>query len=248
MKRIATVCIIALLMVSRLSVAFGMDEVKTFATFCRDEVKAVAQASDPQTQEAIYALLDELAVSSCVIRQGRDAEQRPVFVGAQAAFERFFVSWLQSETIVELICIIHTPAPAKPLCSAGDVGRPVIVRDLLEAGAEIVTVYPRGGRSVRSPEQLQILDDLLDRFPNLSAVELPCSEFPSELIGATYLITLCNGQKCALFLRGSQAHAPKENGTWGIWFGTVQNPIVRMRAGSVLMFLEAYGVDGRKKK
>lgn len=237
MKRIVTVCIVALLMVSRLGFAFGIDEVKAFA-----------QASHPQTQEAICALLDELAVSSCVIRQGRDAEYRPVFVGAQTAFERLFVSLLESEEIVELTCLIHTPAPAMPLCTEAVDDRSAIFRDLLEAGAEIVTVYPQGGRRVRSPEQLQILDDLLDRFPRLLAVELPCTEVPSELIGATYLITLENGQRYTLSLRSYQAHTPKENGTWGIWFGTVQNPIVRMRVGSVLMFLDAYGVDGRKKK
>src|SRR5438128_1133330 len=84
-------------------------------------VKTFAQAGNSSFQSSISALLDELSVTSSITREGTDADQRPVFVNAQADFERAIVYWLKSKHIVSCTCIIHTPAPATPLCTNGEI-------------------------------------------------------------------------------------------------------------------------------
>lgn len=221
-----------------------------------DQVKTFAQSKD-----GVCALLDELAASSCVTRDGKDADQRPIFVGAQADFERLFAQLLNKKEIISLFCIIHTPAPATPLCTKGEISeglvdpsllndperlltvkkRPDILRDYLRSGGTLYTVYPKGGRNIRSLEQLQILDSLLEEYPeHLFAQELDCAEIPRHLIGATYLITFADFQQVALSLRSYQANRPADD-EWGIWFGPLSNPAVAERLDEVFSFLDENG-------
>ena len=225
------------------------------------QVKAIAEKGENEEKKAICALLDELVHSSCVLQEGSDADQRPVFVGVQADFERLFLQLLSTKQINHLTCIIHTPAPATPLCTNGEISpglvdpsllndskrlltvtqRPELLRTILKMGGDIFTAYPRGGRHNRSSEQLAILDDLLNDHPeHLVAVELNCTELPQDLIGATYIISLDEQQTFALSIKSYQAIQPTGR-QWGIWFGTIKDPVIADRLQTISTFLGKHG-------
>jgi hypothetical protein len=226
-----------------------------------DGVKEFTSAGSAPFQESICNLLDTLSVASFVTRFGTDASERPVFVNAQADFERAFVYWLKTKQIAACTCIIHTPAPATPLCTEGEISpglidpavqndparlltvkkRPAIVRDYLQEGGILYTAYPKKGRGLRSEEQLAILDRLMKSHPDcLFAVELDSDAIPHDLIGATYLITLNDSSYLVLSLRSYQANSPTDD-QWGVWFGSLDNPEVRARFQAVTLFLEDHG-------
>lgn len=241
--------------------AIGLGSMATAQESILDQVKSFTQNGDEKTQSAICNLLDELSAASSVVREGTDVDQRPVFVGAQADFERLFVHLLKTQQVSQLTCIIHTPAPATPLCIDTEITeglvdpvilndpkrlltvkkRPHIIRDYLKAGGRLFTVFPKGGRGLRSPEQLTILNGLVSTYPDrLSAVELNCAEIPHDLIGATYFITLADSREFVLSFRTYQANRPTDD-KWGIWFGPASNPTISDRSKSVLTFLNDNG-------
>jgi len=226
-----------------------------------DGVKTFTQAASTPFQESICKLLDTLSVTSVIIREGTDAEERPIFVNAQADFERAIVYWLKTKQIAGCTCVIHTPLPATPLCTKGEISpglidpailndperlltvkkRPEIIRDYLQEGGILYTVFPKKGREARSSEQLAILDGVVDRYPHhLHAVELDCDAIPQALIGATYLITLNDSSSYVLSLRSYQAISPTDD-KWGIWFGSLDNAAVENRFQAVAAFLENLG-------
>jgi len=226
-----------------------------------ETVKSFTNIGKGPVQTEVCSLLDELALSSVVIREGTDADQRPVFVNAQSDFERAIVYWLQSQQVVKAVCMIHTPAPATPLCTNGEIStglvdpailndperlltvkkRPDIIRDYLQEGGRLLTIYPKEGRVLRSPEQLAILDGLVKNYPDrLQTIELDCSSIPHDLIGATYIITFSNSKTYVLSLRSYQANSPT-NDRWAIWFGSITEPAVANRLDAVLSFINDHG-------
>jgi hypothetical protein len=119
--------------------------------------------------------------------------------------------------------------------------RPDIIRDYLREGGDLFTVYPKNGRRLRSPEQLEILEGLIrTHFDHLHAIELDCDAIPHDLIGATYFITFADSSIYALSLRGSQANSPTDD-HWAIWFGAVQDAAVAERLHAVMSFLKSHG-------
>lgn len=150
-----------------------------------ETVKMFTKAGDSAYQLSASNLLDELAVHSTVLREGRDEDLRPLFVNVQADFERAIVYWLKNKYIEECTCIIHTPAPATPLCTNGEIStglvdpviasdpqrlltvkkRPDIIREYLDEGGHLLAVYPQKGRALRSVQQLTVFDDLLQKYP-----------------------------------------------------------------------------------
>jgi len=229
-------------------------------------VKSFTQAGDSSFRSSISELLDELTITSAIIREGTDADQRPLFVNAQADFERAIVCWLKSKQIVSSTCIIHTPAPATPLCTNGEISmglidpvilndqerlltvkkRPDVIRDYLQAGGRLFTAYPKGGRGLRSAEQLAILDDLIQSYPHyLQAIELNCETIPQDLIGATYFITFSDSSTYILSLRSYQANSPTDD-KWAIWFGSIHDAVVAKRLEAVTSFLKDHGFSPPK--
>ena len=237
----------------------AVEPVSTDAAHSRSLVevaKGFTLAGEGSFRSAVSELLDELTVNSLVVREGTDADQRPIFVNAQADFERAIVHLLRSKEIKNCICIIHTPSPATPLCTNGEIAadlvdcailndqerlltvkkRPDIVRDYLREGGYLLTVYPKKGRELRSEEQLAILDGLIQEYPYyLEAVELDCDTIPEDLIGATYLITFNDFSTYILSLRSYQANSPTD-GKWAIWFGSVFDPVIGERFQTVTSF------------
>lgn len=226
-----------------------------------ESVKTFTQASNTPFQESICQLLDTLSVTSMVIREGSDADQRPLFVNAQADFERAIVYWLKTKQIAGCTCVIHTPAPATPLCTKGEIThglvdpaiqndpqrlltvkkRPEIIRDYLQEGGILYTAFPKKGRGARSEEQLAILEGLVESHPDhLHVAPLNCDAIPQTLIGATYLISLNDSSSYVLSLRSYQANSPTDD-KWGIWFGSLDNAAVENRFQAVKAFLENQG-------
>lgn len=222
-----------------------------------EAAKAFTRAGSSSFQHSVSNLLDELTITSFISREGADADQRPVFVNAQADFERAIVYWLQCKQIASCTCIIHTPAPATPLCTNGEISvdpidpaiqndperlltvkkRPDIIRDYLREGGTLFTIYPHKGRELRSTEQLRILDGLVESYPNhLHTIELDCDAIAQDLIGATYLITFADSSTYLLSLRSYQANSPTDD-KWAIWFGPTNDPAVAERLQAVMSFL-----------
>lgn len=212
-------------------------------------------------QLSVPNLLNKLAVHSAVICEGTDEALRPTFVNVQAGFERALVHWLKNKQIEECTCIIHTPAPATPLCTNGEISvglvdsaisrdpqrlltvqkRPNIIRAYLHEGGRLIAVYPQKGRTLRSAEQLAVFDDLLQQNPRLEAFALDCDQIPQDLIGATYLIRISDSKKYVLSIRSYQANSPADD-KWAIWFGSLQDPVIMERVERVLSFLKRHGL------
>lgn len=222
----------------------------------------IGRARQKAIDGKIISLIEEATKANAYLRVGEDDSERPVFIGAQIAFEQLFAQLLASGELKRLTCVIHAPAPATPLCTEGEISkglaapellndpsristikkRPEILRDLLAAGACIYSVYQRGGRSVRSPEQLEVLDRLLKQYPrNLVAAELTCDTIPESLIGAIYFLEF-GGEPYVLILMSSQACEPSGE-KWGIWFGRCGSEAIRERLASVLPFLNDHGLS-----
>jgi hypothetical protein len=223
-----------------------------------DKVKMFAE-QEKEARHSIMQLLDRLTFTSTVLLEGTDAQLRPMFVNIQADFERAIVSELKSKAIASSVCVIHTPAPATPLCTQGEISeglvdpailhhperlltvkkRPDIIRDYLQEGGILWTAYPQNGRMMRSKEQLEILDNLAEKYPDhLELVELDCTEIPQDLIGATYVITFADASKWCLSFRSYQANAPTD-GAWAIWYGPIDDPAVVMRLEQIETLLKA---------
>ncbi|ACZ33148.1 conserved hypothetical protein [Chlamydia pneumoniae LPCoLN] len=223
--------------------------------------KAFAYGGNDSFGDSVFELIDELDTTSSITREGTDADQRPIFVNAQADFEKAIVYCIKCKQIIKCISIIHTPTPATPLCTEGEIfpglvdsaiqndlerlltvkKRPDIIREYLRAGGSLVTTYPKEGRRLRSPEQLRVLDDLVQSYPNhLHAIELDCDAIPQDLIGATYIITFADFSTYILSLRSYQANSPSDD-TWGIWFGSIDDPVIADRFQAVISFLKDHG-------
>ena len=218
-------------------------------------VKTFTQQGNGPFQKAISDLIDQLALSPVVIREGMDAEKRPLFLNAQADFEQSIVYGLKTQKITNAICIIHMPAPDTPLCTNEEISeglvdpeflltgkkKPHILRDYLKEGGTLISAYPRGARTLRSAEQLAILDELIKNHGDcLQTVELDCTEIPKELIGTTYFITFADEQTAILSLRGYQSNPPADD-LWAIWFGPIDDPVIMQRLEEIFSFLDRHG-------
>ncbi len=233
-----------------------------FAYDFLEEVKQITEIGKSNAKPEILALLKELQATGLVLRTGKDAEVRPPFVGAQAEIERTLAYFFQKHEIVHLVGVIHTPTPATPLCTKGEImpspvdrsmeedlkrlytvqERPSVIRDYLEKGAVLYVTYPQGGREKRTPEQLQIYDAARAKYAH-SLVDhvLNCSKIEPDMIGATYLFKTIKGGWLAFSIMSTQANAPQDDIQWGVWFGSLNHPQVRERTEAVLNYLSAVG-------
>jgi hypothetical protein len=193
---------------------------------------------------------------------GADKDVRPYFVALQGVIEHVLSCELQND-IKSLKGIIHTPMPATPLCSKGEVSsdlvdpaiendqkrlftvkaRTTIVRDFLHQGGYLYIIYPKDGMAKRTDIQQSIYQQELHNYPNLLDKPLNCSSIPDELIGATYIFTDQQGHTYAFAIKMTQAKDPKENGNFGLWFGSLQNTQVSQRVNAVLNFIEQNGIE-----
>lgn len=193
---------------------------------------------------------------------GTDKDVRPYFVAIQGVVEHVLASELL-ENIKTLTGVIHTPMPATPLCTKGEISkelidpsiesdpnrlftvklRTTIVRDYLFKGGDLYIVYPKGGYDKRSEEQQKIYKQELTNYPNhLFDVPLNCESIPTELIGATYLFQDHFGNKFIFAIKMTQAKDPQDMGNFGLWFGSMHHPAIQERLQAVSSYLEQNGV------
>lgn len=189
---------------------------------------------------------------------GPDKDIRPSFVALQAIIENVLASELDKE-IKSLRGIIHTPMPATPLCTAGDISkelidpsieidplrlftvkaRATIVRDYLFKGGNLYIAYPKDGLNKRNKEQQQIYLQELSNYPSqLFDVPLNCQKIPAHLIGATYLFQDQSGKTFVFAIKMTQANDPKDVGNFGLWFGPLDHPPIQERIKAVSDFID----------
>lgn len=183
----------------------------------------------------------ELITKGVLESNGTDKEVRPYFVALQGIFEHVLACEL-GKNIQSLTSVIHTPMPATPLCTDGDVSkelvnpsikkdplrlftvnaRATIVRDYLYQGGDLYIVYPKDGFSKRTEIQQQIYKKELENYPShLFDRPLNCESISNDLIGAFYLFENKQGELFGFAIKMSQANSPEDLSSFGLWFGKI---------------------------
>ncbi len=214
---------------------------------------ALVQQEQNVDKTVITDLLDE----GYVERQGEDAQLRPSFVLCQAAIEQVLAQYLQTGDVTTLIGAIHTPMPATPLCTEGDIidlttkelaGDPSriktiqkrvnTVRNMLAFGGKLLVVYPKEGLSSRSVIQQEVYQKTLSTFEK-SLIDCPIDyPLPDDLIGATYLFQGKNDRWYVFSIQATQANDARDQMVWRIWFGDLSDPRCNLRFNQIDQFIE----------
>ncbi len=158
--------------------------------------------------------------------------------------------------------IIHTPMPATPLCTTGEISRELvdpsieidptrlftvkarttIIRDYLFKGGDLYIIYPKDGLKKRTEEQQKIYQQELANYPNnLYDVPLNCEHIPTDLIGATYLFQDQSGKTFVFAIKMTQAKDPKETGNFGLWFGPIDHLSIQERIKAISSYMTQNG-------
>jgi hypothetical protein len=245
------------------SIAMPAVSCATEAVAQQDFLSGVIQLTEQGSSKAIpetVALLKELQEKGVVLRTGADAELRPSFVGAQLDIERYMTLLLRMGKISQVKGIIHTPAPATPLCKAADreipnglvaaeisvdekraytvKERAVYIREFLASGGELIIAYPKNGRALRSEKELAVYETALKNYPTLKDKPLPLEAIPEEIQGATYLFLDEKGTPMVFSIRSYQANDPKDGREWGVWFGPLlTHSQIQQRFSNVSSFI-----------
>lgn len=214
----------------------------------------------------LIELFDELDQRGFVVKQLDDQIVRPYFVSLQGIIEQNLAYALQKGTIKNVVGLIHTPMPATPLCTQGDISeklvdssllqdeqrlftvraRANIIRDFLDLGGFLYVVYPQGGLGARTVEQQNVYKALLQKYQGkLFDYELKTiSSMDPDLVGASYLFEDCEGDFYLFSIQAYQANAPTNEGTWSMWYGKTSNPKIAARLARLREFLrEHHGPD-----
>ena len=168
-----------------------------------------------------------------------DKAVRPYFVALQGIVEHVLAYEL-GKSVNSLSAVIHTPMPATPLCTEGNISeelvdssiakdplrlltvkaRTTIIRDYLFQGGDLYVLYPKAGLAKRTETQQQIYRTELNRYPtHLFDRPLDCESIKDELIGACYLFKNSEGKTFAFAIKITQANDPQNLGNFGLWFG-----------------------------
>ncbi|MBS0629380.1 MAG: hypothetical protein JSS30_04045 [Verrucomicrobia bacterium] len=187
-----------------------------------------------------------------------DKEVRPIFVGLQGIIEQALAEELQI-SVKNLKGIIHTPMPATPLCTKGEISkelidpsiendparlatvkaRTAILRDFLFKGGDLYICYPKAGFYDRTPEQQQIYLQELSNYPtHLFDTPLERDSLPLALIGATYFFETDAQETYVFSIKMTQAKDPQEIGHFGLWFGPITHPAIEQRLKSLSEILD----------
>lgn len=190
--------------------------------------------------QADSAIVGTLFAQGVIQEQGEDANLRPRYVGAQGMVEQIMAQELAAGRLKSVIAVIHTPLPATPLCTEGEITpdlvdpailrderrlltvreRPAIIRAFLQSGGVLMAAYPAEARTKRSVSQLAVFDALLAKHPNtLLDIPLNCEDVSAEMIGATYLMQSAQGEWWVYSVRFTQAISPSEPTIAAMWFG-----------------------------
>lgn len=204
---------------------------------------------------------DTLVKNGVLEVSGTDKDVRPYFVALQGIVEHVLASELRNE-VTALRGVIHTPMPATPLCTAGDISkelvdpsieidparlftvkaRTTIIRDYLVKGGNLYVIYPKDGFNKRTEEQQKIYQQELKNYPaHLFDVPLNCENIPVDLIGATYLFQDRSGRTFVFAIKMTQAKDPKDIGNFGLWFGPINHTSIQERVKTISSYMEQNG-------
>lgn len=193
---------------------------------------------------------------------GKDKDFRPNFVALQGVVEHVLSNQL-NKNIKNLKGVIHTPMPATPLCTKGEISkelvdpsiekdekrlftvkaRTTIIRDFLHKGGDLHVIYPKEGIAKRNEEQQGIYKkELQNNASHLFDKPLDTAEIPTDLIGATYFFEDQDGKKYVFAIKMTQANDPKDL-KFGLWFGAADHPAVKERLKAVSTYLEQNGCN-----
>lgn len=226
-------------------------------------IATYVEHSDYACKEEMLAVVSSLERDHQFLETGNDT-LRAKCVGLQGIIEHVIAQELGSCQIRDLVGIIHTPAPATPLCSAPpaeDVSdlidpnsffdteklltirsRVHVMRDYLTYGGRLYVVYPADGMRLRTSEQQGHYAAALNEFPNqLIDWPLAINEIPTDRIGALYLFTTNDGRLFAFSIKSTQAILPHDNVEWGLWLGEITDPNVQQRLADIGSYLQDVG-------
>lgn len=243
-----------------IAIAFCGSLVADFRKDFIDEVLSFSAMNPSELVEEQKAFVSKFYESAHEERVGSDADLRPLFVTAQGDFERTIAHMLREKKIKAAMGFIHTPTPATPLCTKGEVSeelvdpsfsgdvkrlytvmkRPEIIREYLRNGGLLAVCYPENGRAKRTEEQLKIFDETKEEFKNLKDLPIDLEKLDGEFIGAIYMIKTLEGEEFIFSMMARQANAPEDDSTWAIWFGSQKDQEVELRIGKVFDFLKPY--------
>jgi len=226
------------------------------ALYCHAELNEGALAAlkaDPEILKALFS-------TGVIEEEGDDAQLRPRYVGTQAAFEQYLTQELVLGAIKRVVAVIHTPLPATPVCTAGEItpdlvdpsmlederrlqtvrDRPAIIRALLQTGGTVMIAYPAVAKVQRSQTQLAIYEELLEKYRgSLLDAPMGCLEVAPEMVGATYLYETSEGQWRIYSIRFTQAIAPSTPCHAAMWLGDLEKGPASERLAQVSAYLQA---------
>lgn len=211
-----------------------------------------------ELREGIQERLDILVEKNILKVSGPDKDVRPYFVGLQNACEHAIAHQL-GKTVKSMDVIIHTPMPATPFCTKGEISpglvvasiandparaytvqaRPITLRNCLYLGAKFYIAYPKEGISGRTEPQQQIYKEELANYAG-KLIDLPlnCESMENDLIGATYFFTDFQDKTYAFGIQIPQANDPKEEGDFGLWLGPISHPDISERTKTIIDFVQ----------
>jgi len=218
------------------------------------EVISITEMGTSDITEAKKDLIDKFHETSKQEASDTDANIRPLYVGVQGDFEKAMAHLLKEGKIHNLVGWIHTPTPATPLCTEGEISeglvdqelghdpkslitvktRPAIIRDYLRTGGILFALYPKSGLGLCSDKQLEIFNKVKAEFPAyLIDTPLAYDELPQDMIGATYTFEDAQGSPYGFAIQATQANAPENFRKWALWFGPLSDKEVKARIDKV---------------
>ncbi len=216
----------------------GYSFIVDFKIAVEEKIKNIGEGS-----ENILQLWHDVDENKKVKREGRDEENRPLFVRLQAIMERTQASFLANGKI-SAVGAIHTPTPATPLRADPNpekiekgvvteeiekdpkrlqtvTDRAVIVREYLDKKGELFSAYQTDTSDDGSKiAGMDIFNQCLTQYQNLHGVQL--KTFQPKFTGATYI--LGNEEKNSFVFSSKSYQANQELAEikkWCIWFGPV---------------------------
>lgn len=220
------------------------------SSFCDLIRTCIDQNANFPTPSQMKEAVDSLEKEGIFEEIGND-DLRLKFVGLQGCIEHLLACLLTLGDIADLSGIIHTPMPATPLCTKVDPidqtlldesirndhtklftvqSRALILREYLKKGGKLYVVYPQGGLEKRTPEQQTIYHALLHQYPDsLFDCPLPTDHIDPSQVGASYFFSTPSGKTYLFSIRATQVNDPKEQFTWGLWLGPVEQPCIEKR-------------------
>ncbi len=188
--------------------------------------------SHDEVRLKVHEMIDLLEKEGVYQQRGGD-DLRVKFVTLQGVIEHVLTCASALGEIHKLEGMIHTPAPATPLCASiqkvdmalldrsirQDLkklltvqSRAHTVRQYLHQGSRLVVTYPESGLALRSPEQRAKYQQLLAIFPeNLVDRPLKVKALDDQMIGATYFFQNQQGRAFAFSIMSKQAIDPRDD-------------------------------------